>query len=104
MFLNFSHEIQDGKLSPDVGRIVMLEGLGMKSIGPSRDHNDLLRAFASKYHLYKDDVISHAHRFYYRLDGDTLTVCPVMRVDEYWYDSNQEEFKEILRDLFLKRN
>ena len=84
-------QLQDGKLTPTAGRIVIYQNFIDISRGPSRDHNDLLRSLASKYRLRKDDVISNAIRLYWdRKGGDSFIVCPVRKLDEDMYYAKQE--------------
>jgi hypothetical protein len=96
----FGWEIKDGNLGPEVGRIVIFENFFEKSNGPSRDHNDLLRALASKFHLPKDDVISNANRFYWKRDKRGLIISPVRKLDEDWVYSHKEFFVNLLKRNF----
>jgi len=99
----FSWKIQDGKLSYDTGRIIMYDGLGVKSNGPSRDHNDLIASFASKYRIPKSEVMSNGYRFYWRpLERGKINISPVRRIDEDWFCNHLKEFNYILDDLFKR--
>jgi hypothetical protein len=91
MQITFNKQLQDGKLTPTAGRIVIWQNYIEISKGPSRDHNDLLRSLASKYKLPKDDVISNAIRLYWdHVETDKIIVCPVRKLDEDMYCSKQE--------------
>ena len=65
MKIIFNKTLQDGKLTPSSGRIIIYKENIEISHGPARDHNDLLRALASKYRMPKDLVISNAIRLYW---------------------------------------
>ena len=92
MKIIFCKLLQDGKLTPTTGRIVIYENYIDFSRGNSRDHNDLLRSLASRYKLPKDAVISNAIRLYWDYkDKDTVIVCPVRKLDEdmfYMHENN----------------
>ena len=91
MNIVFGKQLQDGKLTPTSGRIVIYKNFIDVSRGPSRDHNDLLRSLATKYKLNKDDVISNAIRLYWDHKGkDSIVVSPVRKLDEDMYYSKQE--------------
>jgi len=103
MDYRISWAIQDGKLSYDTGRIVIYQGLAIKSNGPSRDHNDLVRALASKYKIPKEKVGQNGYRFYWRPEGRKLiTISPVRKLDENWAYDNLELFNELIDILFGK--
>jgi len=98
-------EIQDGKLDYDCGRIVIYYPVGVKSNGPSRDHNDLITALAAKYRVSRSDVASNAYRFYWRptRDKNIIIISPVRKIDENWaYDKN-EKFNEVIDEIFKKK-
>jgi len=89
----FDWGIQDGLLRANDGRFVIYERFILKSEGKARDHNDLLRALASKYRLSKDEVISRAYRFYWRrLDRDAVQISPVRKIDEDFAYDHKAEF------------
>ena len=96
MQIIFCKQLQDGKLTPTCGRIVIYKTFIEASRGPSRDHNDLLRSLASRFKLPKDDVISKAIRLYwdYR-DKESIIVSPVRRLDEEQFYA-QEDFNRKL--------
>ena len=100
MNIIFGKEIQDGKLTPTSGRIVIYKNFIDISRGPSRDHNDLLRSLAAKYKLNKDDVISNAIRLYWDHKGkDSIIVCPVRKLDEDMYYSKQEFHDKLINSV-----
>ena len=86
----FNKTLQDGKLTPTAGRIVIYKGYIEVSRGPARDHNDLLRALASKYRLPKNLVISNAIRLYWDRTGNDVVVCPVRKIDEEEFYADKE--------------
>jgi hypothetical protein len=86
----FNKTLQDGKLTPTAGRIVIYKEFLEVSRGPSRDHNDILRSLASKYKLHKDQVISNAIRLYWDRKGDDIIVCPVRKLDEDMFYAREE--------------
>ena len=91
MNIFFGKQLQDGKLTPTTGRIVIYKNYIDISRGPSRDHNDLLRSLASKFKLNKDEVISNAIRLYWDYKSkDAIIVSPVRKLDEDMYYMNQE--------------
>jgi hypothetical protein len=97
----FNWDIQDSKLEQNVGRLVVYKGLAEKSIGPSRDHNDLLRALAARQRLPKDDVISNAQRFYWKnLNRNLILISPVRKLDEDWVNTHKNLFVNILNSVF----
>lgn len=86
----FGKILQDGKLTPTSGRIVIYGEFIEVSRGPARDHNDLLRALAAKYRLPKDAVISGAIRLYWDRMGKDIVVCPVRKIDEDEFYARKE--------------
>ena len=92
----FNKTIQDGKLSPSCGRIVIYKEFIEISRGPSRDHNDLLRSLAAKYRLPKDAVISNAIRLYWDRKGSDFIVCPVRKLDEDYFYAREELHKKMI--------
>ena len=97
MNILFSKQLQDGKLTPTAGRIVIYKNFIDISRGPSRDHNDLLRSLASKYKLNKDDVISNAIRLYWdRKNNDSIIVSPVRKLDEDMYCAKQDFHEKLI--------
>ena len=90
MAIIFNKTLQDGKLTPSSGRIVIYKEFIEVSWGPARDHNDLLRALASKYRQPKDLVISNAIRLYWDRKGGDIIVCPVRKLDEHDFFANEE--------------
>jgi hypothetical protein len=101
MALYFGKTLQDGKLTPTSGRIVIYKDAIEVSQGPSRDHNDLLRALASKFRLPKDLVISGAARLYWDHTGKDIVICPVRKIDEDQFYA-QKEFNTKLICAALK--
>jgi len=90
MAIIFNKTLQDGKLTSTSGRIVIYKEFLEISRGPSRDHNDLLRALASKFKLPKDLVISNAIRLYWDRKGENIIVCPVRKLDEDDFFAREE--------------
>jgi hypothetical protein len=74
--------INDGYLPQNVGRVVELDGLAVKSDGPSTDHVTLCRKLAARYRIPVDEVLSYANRYYWRYNNGDLEVCPVRVIDE----------------------
>jgi hypothetical protein len=72
--------IQDGELK-DCGRIIAHDGRILVSYNNRNDHNDLLRAFASRYQMNRDEVINEAVRLYFRIDGQNVIVTGVRQID-----------------------
>jgi hypothetical protein len=72
--------IQDGVLK-DCGRIVIHEDRILVSRNRMDDHNALLRAFASRHHVDRDEVVSNAVRLYFRIEGDAVVVAGLRQVD-----------------------
>ena len=95
MNIYFGKTLQDGKLTSTSGRIVIYKEFIEISWGPARDHNDLLRALASKYKQPKDAVISNAIRLYWDRSGKGIIVCPVRKLDEDLFFA-KEEFHYLL--------
>jgi hypothetical protein len=102
MALYFNKTLQDGKLTPTAGRIVIYKDTIEISRGPSRDHNDLLRALASKTRQPKDQVISNATRLYWDYKGGDIVICPVRKIDEDQFYAHKE-LNEKLINSALKR-
>lgn len=94
--------IQDGKLDQDCGRIVIYDGNIEVSVGPSRDHNDLLRALAAKIVARKDDVISNATRLYYKREPGRIIVSPVRKIDHESFERNWDHFRAMIRKAIKK--
>jgi hypothetical protein len=92
----FSKAIQDGSLGPEVGRIVIWNEFITHSNGPSRDHNDLLRALVSKFRLPKDDVISNALRFYWKPCKDGIIISPVRKVDDNDFYARKDKYTKMI--------
>jgi hypothetical protein len=96
MRFQFSWSIQDGKLDFDTGRIVIFNNYILHSLGPSKDHNDLLKALAAKYHLDRDAVYAQGHRFYWKPANNGIFISPVRKIDEDWVYNNPQFFKAII--------
>ena len=101
----FDKSLQDGALSPDTGRIVIYpeqgyEPVGYKSVGKTRDHNDICIALASKYRLKRSDVVGNALRYYWKPMGKFIIISPVRQIDETWMYNNKKQFNEIIDELF----
>ncbi|MCL2792273.1 MAG: hypothetical protein FWD87_04205 [Spirochaetaceae bacterium] len=91
MNIIFGKLLQDGKLTPTSGRIVIYKNFIDISRGLSRDHNDLLRSLAARYKLNKDDVISNAIRLYWDYKNkDSIIASPVRKLDEDMYYAKQD--------------
>jgi hypothetical protein len=89
--------IQDGKLSADTGRIIVYGNGIIRSNGPSRDHNDLITAFAARFHVSRDEVASGGYRFYWRPAAKGLiTISPVRKLDEDWACNHVEMFDQLI--------
>jgi len=100
MNILFGKQLQDGKLTPTCGRIVIYKNFIDISRGPARDHNDLLRSLASKFKLNKDDVISGAIRLYWDYKSkDSIIVSPVRRLDEDMYYAKQEFHDKLINTV-----
>ena len=100
MNILFGKEIQDGKLSPTTGRIVIYKNFIDISQGVARDHNDLLRSLASKFRLNKDDVISGAIRLYWEYKSkDSIIVSPVRKLDEDMYYAKQDFHDKLINSV-----
>jgi hypothetical protein len=102
MRFNFGWSITDGKLDFETGRIVIFQDKILKSNSPTNDHNDLLRALAAKYKLPKDQVISNAHRFYWKPGNGGIVISPVRKLDEDWVYENVQLFKSLIDKEFDK--
>jgi hypothetical protein len=93
--LNWS--IQDGRLSPDTGRIIVYGNNIIHSNGPSRDHNDLITSFAARYRVPRDNVASGGFRFYWRpVKKELITISPVRKIDEDWACNHIELFNKLV--------
>jgi hypothetical protein len=103
MGIVFNKSIQDGKLSSTTGRIVIYKELIEISYGPSRDHNDLLRALASKYKQPKDIVISNAIRLYWNYQGNNIVVCPVRKLDEDMFFAREQYHSDLITSGIKRR-
>ena len=100
MNIIFCKLLQDGKLTPKCGRIVIYQNFIDISRGPSRDHNDLLRSLASKYKLPKDDVISGAIRLYWEYrDSKTIIVSPVRKLDEDMFYAKESFYSNLIKGI-----
>jgi hypothetical protein len=99
--LNWS--IQDGRLSPDTGRIIVYGNDIIHSNGPSRDHNDLITSFAARYRVSRDDVASGGFRFYWRpVEKGLITISPVRKIDEDWACNHIGLFSKLVEVEFGK--
>ena len=93
--------LQDGKLDYHTGRIIIYEGQGMRSNGPSMDHNDLIAAYSRRNGIDRSLVMSGAYRFYWRpITLDLINISPVRKLDEEWVLSRVETFDKIIDFLF----
>jgi hypothetical protein len=93
--LNWS--LQDGKLSPETGRIIVHGNAIIHSNGPSRDHNDLITSFAARDRLSRDDVASKGFRFYWKpVQKGLITISPVRKIDEDWACNHVEIFDKLI--------
>ena len=101
MKVKFDWSIQDSKLSPDTGRLVIYGDHSFHSNGPSMDHNDCIAALASKSRISKSELMSKAYRFYWRrIDGDTIQASPVRKLDEDWVYKYKELFQRTIDGEF----
>ena len=97
--LNWS--LKDGKLDYYTGRIIVFEGQGMISNGPSLDHVDLIAAFSRRNGIDRSTVMSKAYRFYWKPETlGLITISPVRKLDEEWVLSSVERFDNIIDFLF----
>ena len=97
MKVKFDWSIQDSKLSPDTGRLVIYSDHSFHSNGPSMDHNDCIAALAGKSRISKSELMSKAYRFYWRrIDKDLIQVSPVRKLDEGWVHGNAELFQKAI--------
>ncbi|MCL2180140.1 MAG: hypothetical protein FWB83_03345 [Treponema sp.] len=95
--------LQDGKLDFQTGRIVVFGDQGIKSRGPSLDHNDLIAAFSRRNGLDRSVVMSKAYRFYWKpTNSKVITISPVRKLDEEYVLDNVERFDNIIDDIFDK--
>jgi len=103
--VKFDWTIQDGKLSPDTGRLVVHDGESFHTNGPSADHNDLITSLAARYRFSRSEVASRGYRFYWRwIDrNEIIQVSPVRRIDEDWVEGHRREFLGILEREFGRR-
>ena len=93
--------IQDGKLDQSTGRIIIYDDQGIKSNGPSLDHNDLIAAFSRRNGIDRSTVMSKAYRFYWKpINKNTITISPVRKLDEEWVLNNIEKINNIVDELF----
>ena len=93
--------LQDGKLDFYTGRIVIYEGQGITSNGPSLDHVDLIAAFSRRNGIDRSEVMSKAYRFYWKPETlGLIIISPVRKLDEEWVLRNVENFDKIIDFLF----
>jgi hypothetical protein len=93
--------IQDGKLGADTGRIIVYENGIIHSNGPSRDHNDLIKSFAARFRLSRNDVASKDFRFYWKpVAKGLITISPVRRIDKDWARNHVEIFNRLIDKEF----
>lgn len=72
--------IDDGKLE-GCGRIIVHRGRGLASSNNVTDHNNLLRAFAARFRMDRDEVIAQAVRLYFRKESARVVVSGVRQID-----------------------
>jgi len=104
----FNKKIQDGKLPPMTGRIIVYDGCGFKSNGPSMDHNDCIAAFARRHGYPKSEVMSHAARFYWhplftkdgKISKKEINISPVRKIDEEFVYNKMDEFNSVIDEIF----
>ena len=93
--------IKDGSLREGDGRIIIYKDKILPAFSLAMDHNYLLRAFASKFRLNKNEVINHAIRMYFRYDRDKIIVSGVSKFDDDSFekdlDFNASLIKKVLR-------
>lgn len=92
-----SSAIQDNYLTPNHGRIVIYGDKMLFSRGPSQDHNDLLRALASRYNLDRDEVIAKAIRLYYLRKDNSFIISERRKLDYEMLMSNLEFYSKIIK-------
>ena len=103
MDYHINWNIQDSKLSFDTGRIVVYNGFAIKSNGPSQDHNDLVRALASRNKLPREKVGQNGYRFYWKpINRNLINISPVRKLDENWVYDHLEQFNRIIDGLFKR--
>jgi len=101
--LNWS--LKDGKLDYYTGRIIVYGGHGIRSNGPSMDHNDLIAAYSRRNKIDRSSVMSDAYRFYWKPDKiNLIIISPVRKLDEEWVINNVELFDQIVDELFDPKN
>ena len=89
--------IQDGKLDFNCGRMVIYNNLILAYHNIANDHNDLLRAFASRYKINKDEVISNAIRLYFQKYDDCFIISGVRAIDDSMFQQNIDKFAELIK-------
>jgi hypothetical protein len=90
--------IQDGKLDSSCGRLIIFSSQILHSEGPSRDHNDLMRSFASRFRMNKDEVISKCSRYYFKREGNSVIISPVRKIDDEDFCTHREEYRKLIMD------
>jgi len=91
--------IQDGKLDQSCGRIILYQGTILVSRNVANDHNDLLRAFASRFEFKPQDVISSAIRMYYIYlpEEKAYIICGVRSLDDQMFIQNADEYSTLIK-------
>ena len=87
--------IQDGLLE-DCGRIIVYCGRILVSHNNRNDHNDLLRAFASRYRMNRDEVISGAVRLYLKIERENVIVAGVRQIDNEMLKSDLAAYGKLI--------
>ncbi len=93
--------IQDGKLDNTCGRIIFFGQNMVFSNDYMTDHNYLLRAFAAKYQVNKDSVISNAIRLYFCKAGpNDLIISGVRKIDDNDLEDNIDLYCNLINRDF----
>jgi hypothetical protein len=92
-----SRKLEDVKLDPNSGRIVLYGPYGLASTGNRGDHNDLLRGLARRHNLDLQDVISNAIRLYYTFQRDAIYVTERRKIDYDYMSRNFEFYEDLIK-------
>jgi hypothetical protein len=104
MKFNFGWSILDGQLNFETGRIVIYKNFIIRSNGPSRDHNDLIKALAAKAKIKSELVYAEGHRFYWKPGKGGIFISPVRKLDEEWVYNNVNLFKGMIDVEFARES
>lgn len=93
--------IQDGKLDRTCGRIIIYGHDMVFSKDYMTDHNYLLRAFAARWQVNKDQVISNAIRLYFSIvDPDNMIVTGVRKIDDNDFEASIDTYINMINHDF----